>query len=67
MAELLFKNRKVYYEVHGNAGEPIVILNGIMMSTASWKPFIDTMSRQNHLILVDFFDQGQSARMEGEV
>lgn len=67
MAELLFKNKKAYYEVHGNVGEPIVLLNGIMMSTASWKPFIDTMSRQNHLILVDFFDQGQSARLEGEV
>lgn len=66
MAELLFRDKKVYYEVHGNSGDPIVILNGIMMSTASWKPFIETMSRQNHLILVDFFDQGQSARLEGE-
>lgn len=67
MAEILFQNKKVYYEIHGNVGEPIVLLNGIMMSTASWKPFIETMSRQNHLILVDFFDQGQSARLEGEV
>jgi pimeloyl-ACP methyl ester carboxylesterase len=67
MAELIFQGKKVHYEIHGSGGEPIVLLNGIMMSTASWKPFIETMSRQNHLILVDFFDQGQSARLEGEV
>ncbi len=63
MAELIFDNKKVYYEIHGNGGEPIVLLNGIMMSTASWKPFIETMTRKNTLVLVDFFDQGQSARM----
>lgn len=63
MAQLTFQNKKVYYEVHGSAGEPIVILNGIMMSTASWKNFIPTMTRNNRVILVDFFDQGQSERM----
>jgi pimeloyl-ACP methyl ester carboxylesterase len=63
MAELLFQNKKVYYEVHGSGGEPIVLLNGIMMSTASWKNFIEPMTRNNTLVLVDFFDQGQSERM----
>ena len=67
MAEMLFRNKKVYYEVHGDSGEPIVLLNGIMMSTASWKVFVETLSQHNHVILVDFFDQGQSARLEGEV
>lgn len=66
MAELIFQNKKVYYEVHGTEGAPIVLLNGIMMSTASWKPFIEAMSQHNHVILVDFFDQGQSARLEGQ-
>lgn len=63
MSELYFQNKKVYYEVHGAAGEPIVMLNGIMMSTNSWKPFIKAMTAHNTLVLVDFFDQGQSARM----
>ena len=63
MAEFLFEGKKVYYEVHGDHGEPIVILNGIMMSTNSWKPFIPDFSKNNVAILVDFFDQGQSARM----
>jgi pimeloyl-ACP methyl ester carboxylesterase len=34
-----------------------------MMSTASWKPFIECMTKHNTLVLVDFFDQGQSERM----
>lgn len=63
MAEMIFRSKKVYYEVHGTIGEPIVLLNGIMMSTASWKPFIEGMTKHNTLVLVDFFDQGQSARM----
>ncbi len=63
MAELIFQGKKVYYEVHGSGGEPIVLLNGIMMSTASWKNFIGPMTKHNTLVLVDFFDQGQSERM----
>ena len=63
MAELIFQGKPVHYEVHGSQGAPIVLLNGIMMSTASWKPFIQAMTRHNTLVLVDFFDQGQSARM----
>lgn len=63
MAELIFQGKKVHYEIHGNGGEPIVLLNGIMMSTASWKPFIECMTVHNTLVLVDFFDQGQSERM----
>lgn len=63
MAEFIFEGKQVYYEVHGNSGEPIIILNGIMMSTLSWKPFIKDFSKNNVAILVDFLDQGRSARM----
>ena len=63
MAEINYKGYKIYYEIHGESGEPIVILNGIMMSTASWKPFIKDFSKHNVAIFVDFLDQGQSSRM----
>ena len=63
MAEFLYEGKKVYYEVHGDHGQPLVILNGIMMSTASWKSFIPNFSRNNIAILVDFLDQGQSERL----
>ena len=62
MAEFNLKGKKVYYETYG-AGEPIILLNGIMMSTKSWVYFIENFSQNNQLILVDFFDQGQSERM----
>ncbi|MFA6801511.1 MAG: alpha/beta hydrolase, partial [Acholeplasmataceae bacterium] len=62
MAYLDFKGRSIYYDVKGE-GKPIVILNGIMMSTKSWEPFVKTISENNMLIRVDFFDQGQSDKL----
>ena len=55
-------NKKIYYEVHGE-GKPIVLLNGIMMATMSWHMFIPALSAGNKLILMDFFDQGQSDKL----
>jgi len=55
-------NKNIYYEIHGE-GEPLVVLNGIMMSTASWLPFKDVLSRNNKLVLFDMVDQGQSDKM----
>ncbi len=63
MAEFIFEGKKVHYEIHGEVGEPFLVLNGIMMSTKSWTPFLPDFSRNNIAILVDFFDQGQSERM----
>ena len=65
MAVFGFQGKDVYYETYGE-GRPIIVLNGIMMSTASWKEFIEPFSAANQLILVDFLDQGQSAKMVGE-
>ena len=65
MAKINIGGKHIYYEVHGE-GEALVILNGIMMSTASWTSFIDVFSENNKLILVDFLDQGRSEKMEGE-
>lgn len=63
MPILNVNNKKAYYAVDGT-GEPILILNGIMMSTKSWDPFINSLSKNNQLIRLDFFDQGQSDRLE---
>lgn len=63
MAFFDFEGKKVYYELHGESGEPLVVLNGIMMSTNSWKPMLKDLSKNNVAILVDFLDQGQSSRM----
>lgn len=65
MACFVFENKRVYYEEYGR-GRPLVVLNGIMMSCASWKEFIEPFSQNNRLILLDFLDQGKSDRMTGE-
>ncbi len=65
MPKVLIKGKNIYYETYGE-GEPLVILNGIMMSTGSWTPFIDVLSNKNKLVLLDFVDQGQSDRGEGQ-
>ena len=65
MANFNFNGKKVYYETHGE-GAPIVLLNGIMMSTLSWHNFVKPLSANNTLVLVDFLDQGQSDKCEGE-
>lgn len=65
MPRVLIKGKNIYYEVHGE-GDPIVILNGIMMSTVSWQGFIDILAGNNKLILLDFIDQGQSDKSDYE-
>ncbi len=58
---------QLYYEVHGTPRSeeevPLVLLNGIMMSTRSWTSFIPALSASHVLILMDFHDQGQSERL----
>ena len=53
----------IYYEVHGE-GKPLVLLNGIMMSTPSWLEHIPRLKDRFQLIIYDMRDQGQSARLE---
>ena len=46
-------------------GEPLIILNGIMMSTKSWESFKDEFSK-NLCLSSNFFDQGQSEVLDEE-
>lgn len=66
MAILDFKGRNIFYDVKGE-GKPILILNGIMMSTKSWEPFVHSFINDNQLIRLDFIDQGQSDKLENSV
>jgi pimeloyl-ACP methyl ester carboxylesterase len=65
LANFLFEGKNVHYETHGE-GAPIVLLNGIMMSTLSWHSFVKPLSVANTLVLVDFLDQGQTDKCDGE-
>ncbi|MBR5970748.1 MAG: alpha/beta hydrolase [Lachnospiraceae bacterium] len=59
MAKFTFEDKQIYYETHGE-GAPLLLLNGIMMSCASWREFVPPLSAQNRLIMVDMIDQGRS-------
>ena len=63
--ELTCNGKRVHYEIYGSGEATILLLNGLMMSTTSWKPFIDDLSRNSTLVLTDFFDQGRSERLPG--
>lgn len=60
MAYFNLDGKRAYYEVHGENDKTLMILNGIMMSTSSWLPFIPMLTKTAKVVLVDFFDQGKS-------
>jgi len=55
-----YQGRDIHYEEYGQ-GQPLVLLNGVMMSTASWKPFVQAFSAHFRVLLIDLMDQGKSA------
>lgn len=65
MAFLNYHSKSIYYEVHGENKNVLLMLNGIMMSSASWQPFIPVLKKSFQIVLLDFFDQGQSDFYEG--
>lgn len=65
MSTFIYEGRKVYYRLVGE-GRPLLLLNGIMMSTKSWEPFLEAFQQGgNRLLLVDLLDQGESGEMDG--
>ena len=65
MATFDFEGIPIYYESYGE-GEPILILNGIFMSCASWQGFVPAFSAHNRLLLLDLADQGRSGRCDDD-
>ena len=65
MATFETQGRSLYYEEHGQ-GFPLIVLNGIFMSCASWYAFIPSFAEHCRLILLDMLDQGKSAKMDSE-
>jgi len=64
MAYFEVETAKLYYELHGEEGRPVVVLlNGIMMSTLSWHGHLLDLTRFFRVLLMDFRDQGKSSKM----
>ena len=61
MATFQFNNYQVHYELDGDLNKPVLLLlNGIMMSTKSWEPFVEAFTDKTCLLRVDMLDQGES-------
>lgn len=62
-----YQSKEVFYLLEGDSDkEKLVILNGIMMSTKSWQPFMPTLLEHFQVLRVDFLDQGQSSKLEDQ-
>jgi len=60
MPYALINGVRIYYEVHGE-GEPIILLNGILMNTRSWAPQLSAFVNNGlKVILMDYRGQGLS-------
>lgn len=63
-----YNGKSIHYELDGNDNKPkLLILNGIMMSTNSWIPFMNTFTEYFQVLRMDFFDQGSSHKLVGEI
>lgn len=58
---------EINYHLDGKGEETVLILNGIMMSTASWTDFVSVYTKNNYRFLrMDFRDQGLSSKYPEE-
>lgn len=65
MSTFRFNDKEIFYRTVGE-GAPLLVMNGIMMSTRSWTPFEPHFTQNNQLILLDLLDQGESEKMDCE-
>ncbi len=56
---------KLYYEIHGD-GEPLVMLHNFTSSHERWLPWVDDLSKDFQLILVDLRGHGKSSNPTNE-
>lgn len=53
----------LYYEVTGERGPWLVLMNGLMMGSSSWEPHVGALSAECRLLRLDFRDQARSSRL----
>jgi pimeloyl-ACP methyl ester carboxylesterase len=56
---------ELYYERHGMAGEPLVLLHGgLMTSGSNWGAYLPTLSERYQVIMVDLEGHGHTAHID---
>lgn len=61
---MLLNDVEIFYQIDGSGSNTLVLLNGIMMSTADWYSFVSIYTKNYRLLRVDFRNQGQSEYVE---
>lgn len=62
MPHLRLPDTTLYYELHGDGPETVVLLNGITMDSAGWYLQLPQLTRAYRVLTLDFRGQGRSAR-----
>jgi 3-oxoadipate enol-lactonase len=66
MPKAVVNGVQLYYEWHGPEGAPaLVLVNGVLMTTASWAPQTPALSKSYRVLLYDCRGQGQSDHPAG--
>jgi len=60
MSILSSGSHRIYYETAGQGSTPLVLLNGLTMSTQAWACVVPLLAPYYRLVLLDFIGQGQS-------
>ena len=55
---------KVYYEIHGSGGVPVVLLHGAYMSTGAMQPLLSDLAKSRQIIAVDLQGHGRTADID---
>ena len=67
MSTFTYKEHQIHYIIDNEEllhQNPIIMLNGIMMSCASWEMFKEDFSKNHCLIRFDMIDQGLSSKVD---
>ena len=65
MKELMANGKKITYEIYGETGDYLLLLNGLMMTDKSWLPLMPTLKENFRVICLNLHDQGCSEKMDG--
>ena len=60
------QHRRIYYETSGKGSTPLMLFNGLTMSTAAWTLLMPQLESQFHVIRLDFQGQGLSDKSPQE-
>ena len=62
MPHITVNGTELYYELHGEGDDVIVLNNGVIASTASWAHQLPVLKSQYRILLYDMRGQGQSQK-----